>query len=431
MKYRTSIGSAAAVFCAASCICAAADGPAKAVVSAAEIGTAVQASAATVVFGAGLATPVSTFAPQLFERTWTSHGASGGTEADEGGWRAFTMQTSKLQGAPVVRGRARFSENGDGTVRGEWIAVPDADAPLAELCVSGNFDLVPFAGGTALVDGKAVAIPADCKDMHVFRGPVSTLVLRDRAGEDRLRVAFDGTTRVLLQDNRAWGGNNFSLRFFFAEGPVSGGTEYAVRATFATPADGLLVLNDGRPVTLAAGADWIPVANEPWIESGSALDFSEVVPHHAPAGKYGRVVAVGDHFEFENRPGVPQRFYGVNICGDANTPSTPEAAEKFALLQFAEGLFHRAGMVKIAGVVRRIVAGGQIAEDRVVVPADVEHPFALRGAGEFHVLIDDVGRVVPPLVGVVVAAVGETVEAGDDRRKFFHGAVLSCCDVRR
>jgi hypothetical protein len=38
----------------------------------------------------------------------------------------------------------------------------------------------------------------------------------------------------------------------------------------------------------------------------------------APAGKYGRVVAKGPHFEFEQRPGVPQRFYGVNVCFGAN-----------------------------------------------------------------------------------------------------------------
>ena len=38
----------------------------------------------------------------------------------------------------------------------------------------------------------------------------------------------------------------------------------------------------------------------------------------APAGKYGWLRNVGGHFEFEGRPGVRQRFYGVNLCFEAN-----------------------------------------------------------------------------------------------------------------
>ena len=79
-------------------------------------------------------------------------------------------------------------------------------------------------------------------------------------------------------------------------------------------------------VTIQAGTDWIPLPYDPWIEPGSALDFSSVLPHHAPAGKFGRAVAVGDHFEFEGLPGVSQRFYGVNLCNTVNLPSSPEAA---------------------------------------------------------------------------------------------------------
>ncbi len=304
--------------------------PAKAIVSAAEIGTAVKAVPASVVFGGGIALPVVSFYPMLFEQGWVSHGSSGGMEQDAGGWRTFSMQTSKRAGLPRINGRVRFSMPGDGSVRGEWLVVPEADAPLLELCVAGNFDISVFAGATALLDGREIAIPDECRGMHFFRGPVSELVLRDRTGADRLRVAFDNPTRILLQDNRAWGGNNFTIRLFFAEGPVAGGREYAVRAAFSTPADGFLALNDGKPVTITAGPGWIPLANEPIIEPGSALDFTKVLPHHAPAGKFGRVVAVGDHFELEGLPGVVQRFYGVNICGDANTPSTPEAAERFA-----------------------------------------------------------------------------------------------------
>ena len=37
-----------------------------------------------------------------------------------------------------------------------------------------------------------------------------------------------------------------------------------------------------------------------------------------PAGKYGWTKAVGQNFEFENLPGKPQRFYGVNLCMAAN-----------------------------------------------------------------------------------------------------------------
>ena len=74
----------------------------------------------------------------------------------------------------------------------------------------------------------------------------------------------------------------------------------------------------------AAPNDWAPFTQNPWIEPGSALDFSPMRGTEAPAGCRGRVVAVGNHFEFEGLPGVPQRFYGINLCFGANYPETPD-----------------------------------------------------------------------------------------------------------
>lgn len=48
------------------------------------------------------------------------------------------------------------------------------------------------------------------------------------------------------------------------------------------------------------------------VEPGSILDFSGRLD--APAGKYGFLHNVDGQFEFEKRPGVPVRFYGVNIA---------------------------------------------------------------------------------------------------------------------
>ncbi|MBQ7666798.1 MAG: hypothetical protein IJS46_02255 [Kiritimatiellae bacterium] len=343
----------------------------------AEIGTAVKAATASPMFGGSLELPVATLSPILFEPTWTSHGAAGAANADAEGWRDFTMHPAKRNTGPVINGRARFSEPGDGTIRAEWRIVPEADMTLAEICISGQLDLAAFAGGALVADGRETAIPAECSKPHVFRAAVTAFTLRDKAGTERLRIAFDAPTRILLQDNREWGGTTFSLRLFFAEGPVKGGAQYAIGASVATPADGLLALSDGKSVIITAGDDWIPLANEPWIAPGSALDFTQVLPHHAPAGAFGRVGAAGDHFELEGRPGEVQRFYGVNVCGDANIPSTPEAAERFAANLARVGY----NALRIHHHERAILGGkGPTAADTVPDPAALDRFDALAAA---------------------------------------------------
>jgi len=82
-----------------------------------------------------------------------------------------------------------------------------------------------------------------------------------------------------------------------------------------------LLLVAALSVFCAAAADcvirredgWTPAEGVKDIDAGSALDFSFLVER--PAGRYGRAKAVGDHFEFEKRPGTPQRFRGVNLTG--------------------------------------------------------------------------------------------------------------------
>ncbi len=65
------------------------------------------------------------------------------------------------------------------------------------------------------------------------------------------------------------------------------------------------------PVVMAANDKWIPFTNKRGIPKGNILDFSEMLD--APAGKHGFLRVVGEHFEYEKRPGVPVRFHGASI----------------------------------------------------------------------------------------------------------------------
>ncbi len=86
------------------------------------------------------------------------------------------------------------------------------------------------------------------------------------------------------------------------------------------------VKSDEGPVTILAGAEWLPLDVELDIEAGSALDFSAVIPRHAPAGKFGRVIVSPQaKFAFEKQPKTPSRFYGVNLCYGAHYLSKEQA----------------------------------------------------------------------------------------------------------
>lgn len=87
----------------------------------------------------------------------------------------------------------------------------------------------------------------------------------------------------------------------------------------------------------AANADWMAATCEKDVLPGSALDFTALRLQDAPAGKYGFVRVKGDHFVFEKRPDVPCRFYGANLCFDANYPDHATAdrlAARFAAMGY-------------------------------------------------------------------------------------------------
>ena len=296
---------------------------------------------ATSTWGAGLsiAAPASiVFNPAAYSPAWKFHGGAGGARVD-GGARAFTIELAASGGENIAEGalrfdgRASFAVTDDGVLDVEWTVVPDRNAELPEVMVESRIPLGRVPGGFR-VDGRDIPIEASVpRNPHLFRGAVSRVEPLGADGEPWLRIDLPDTAQILVQDNRAWGSTVATLRLFFAQKSVEAGRSYSVRARISVPGRAI-DLDESGPVVLETGPDWIPAAipapGEDWVEPGSAFDFSATMPHHEPAGAFGRVVAVGDHFELEGRPGEEIRFCGVNIVHGANTPSTPEDAERFA-----------------------------------------------------------------------------------------------------
>ncbi|MBR1836686.1 MAG: cellulase family glycosylhydrolase, partial [Kiritimatiellae bacterium] len=215
---------------------------------------------------------------------------------------------------------------------------PGRDAPAEEFYVGAPLRFSVLGGGAVALDGgeREIAIPGvdsePGKPVHLARDSARAFEFRGADGAVRLALEFDRPVRFLVQDSRRWERDTLDVRFFFAEKTVlRAGEELRLAATVSMPGSGPLALGAKRTWSVANGPEWVEVPeDEAWIEPGSALDFTDVVPHHAPAGAYGRVVAVGEHFEFEDLPGVPQRFYGVNVCNDANFPRDLQTARRFA-----------------------------------------------------------------------------------------------------
>lgn len=226
---------------------------------------------------------------------------------------------------PPVRGEARFAPTDDGGVSAVYRMGGDDASRKAVVSLEASLPLPQYASSVMETDAGVAVLAETNAFGSVFEKSVRALAMKDAAGAVRFRMAFPSPVRVSLRKARDWGLVKYSLSLAFLDGDAASGRRLEMRVYGRRP----LAFREVGPHTVEAGKDWTPLASSFNVKEGSALDFTRMRGTDAPAGRWGRVVAKGEHFEFEGRPGVPVRFYGVNVCGDANVPA-PEEARDFA-----------------------------------------------------------------------------------------------------
>ncbi|HEX2948751.1 MAG TPA: hypothetical protein VHV83_04160, partial [Armatimonadota bacterium] len=263
-------------------------------------------------------------------------------------WRSMSIQPAPI-GATVQNGVCRskiVSPNGvsvDAVTKIEQVTnglhlnyqlTPQKDVRLDSLHVSIPFPVASLIGGKFTADEATKPFPAEVKEAGLYSNNTKKLTLSFAAGAT-MELAFSTPAPTLLQDDRLWGAQTFSLRVGpqMGDGPVwPAGKTYTLDLTLTSP-QGFAVDYDG-PVTITANDEWLPLDTKLDIVAGSALDFSTLVPWHTPSGKYGRVIATADgKFAFENQPKMPVRFYGVNLCFSGQYLSHEEADQLATRLQ--------------------------------------------------------------------------------------------------
>ena len=135
-----------------------------------------------------------------------------------------------------------------------------------------------------------------------------------------------------IQDNAAQGnGKTVTMRLGDVDAPlvVTNGQVVAYSAMVAVVEP--LETPWTRPFVIKRSQEWLPIDFRRDVIKDSALDFSRFGALDAPAGCHGWLRAEGDRFAFENRPRVPVRFYGVNLCFEACFPEDAAAAERLVV----------------------------------------------------------------------------------------------------
>lgn len=262
-------------------------------------------------------------APRAFMPGWRYVAVSGGMS--KCGASAFGLRFGSVRGA----GRASFVETQKGEISARWFVAVDGAVRVEQMFL-GSSDIPDDIriGGSYVQDGVESPFPAVGSNFHFgWKKDVRELVLKDKTGHSRVTLRFDAPSSMMFQDNHRFGGG-FELRIVAAEKDLSPGR--IVEWGLTIREDEPLTLHKREPLVVEQGETWLPLSVKGGIVRGSALDFSSISKLDAPAGKHGRVVVRDGHFEFEDAPGVPRRFYGVNLCFGANYFQSLETAERFA-----------------------------------------------------------------------------------------------------
>ena len=239
----------------------------------------------------------------------------------------LALETTEEGEVHCAAAHAKFlpmQRRADGSFRGHVAKVTaDASGTLrwtfatrGQNVVMLKLDASRWAGGKCASDAQTVAMPLaheKGKNIHLTGHEARRFAFSAPSGES-FSLDFGAPLRLHAMDEREWGLGTFVFRFHASNDVIA--------ATLDTGRP--LVVKEREPYVLKHGAKWIPVKVERDVEKGGALDFSTI----AQGGPCRRVVARGRHFEFEDSPGVPRRFYGVNICESANF-ARPDVAEAF------------------------------------------------------------------------------------------------------
>ncbi len=246
------------------------------------------------------------------------------------GQTPFGINTLLGSREKIFKGETSYSltENGELAVRYRFVGV--ADTPATGLYASFPLMTDGWAGGKITFD--------DIRTVHLpqGKGVLGAMVVTARKatairpdGRTQFTVRFDTPQPFEVNDGRAWGGPAFVFRAkAVAKDRFTAGETNEIAYALSTPQG--LVAKTG-PVTLKADADWTPLTRfTPFINPGSALDWTNLRPTGQPAGKDGFLRTNGQDFEFERQPGKRVRFYGVNICGDMCWGLTDEEFDRFS-----------------------------------------------------------------------------------------------------
>ncbi len=253
-------------------------------------------------------------------------------------------------------GRTTLVATADGRAFLDVFLASTRDQNPQSVAVSASLPARLFAGGSwKASNGKGGDFAPDWHgEVVLWRGEAEWIEIKPKAG-DAIRFQFLKPTQIYIQDSRRWN-PDFSLSFSEKKDRLFNcGDTRSVACYVSTVAGGGVSVVIDSPVTLRAGADWIPLDYVKDIEPGSALDLSGQGILDAPAGKYGWLKNAGGHFAFEKRPGAKQRFCGVNFCSGANFPDKKLAdrvADRLARLGYNAVRIHHYESAGGEGVVK-------------------------------------------------------------------------------
>ena len=281
--------------------------------------------------------PVASVSPGLFRTGWRHSGPGTGTIED--GAVKSRIRAGRDAVVDVVL-RAEATPDG---VRLDYTLTPQADVAVNSRHVSISIPVGLVAGLPYSLGDEQGTIPAEFGNVGLTSDTVQSARISLANGQ-ALQIEFADPTPVLLQDGRQWG-PSFEVRI----GPQTGGgydwkagEELHVALELKVPG-GMTVEHD-TPVIIEAGEDWVPLQVELDVEAGSALDFSGFGQIDAPAGKHGWIVTTPEgRFAYEDSPGTPRRFYGVNFCFSAHYITHEESdrlAERLTRLGYNTVRFH-------------------------------------------------------------------------------------------